>query len=126
MQKLDHIAIVTEDISASRQFYEKLLGVPAGEEIDVPDQGIVSAFIPLRGVGIELLEPTDPNGGIQKFLDKKGPGIHHIALHVDSLEEAVNAYSKQGIHLIIGSANGQKSVFLHPKDTGGVLIELCE
>lgn len=126
MAKLDHISIVTDDLNGTIERWEKLLGtsIPAPEE--VADQGIVSTYLPLDGVGIEILEPTDPNGGIRKFLDKKGPGIHHFALKVEDREAMIQALTAAGVRLIIGSANGNKSVFIHPKSTGGVLVELCE
>ena len=78
------------------------------------------------GVGIEIMQPTDPNGGIQKFLDKRGPGIHHMAVSVGDKEKAITEYENAGIRLIVGTANGNKSAFIHPKSTGGVLIELGE
>ena len=126
MAKLAHIAIVTDNIEATIQTYEALLGVKAGAPVNVPDQGVISAYIPLEGVGIEIMQPTDPEGGIQKVLDKKGPGIHHIAIKTDDREKAIADYEAAGVKMIIGSANGHKAAFIHPKSTGGVLIELGE
>ena len=126
MAKLAHIAIVTDNIEATIQTYEALLGVKAGAPVNVPDQGVISAYIPLEGVGIEIMQPTDPNGGIQKFLDKRGPGIHHMAVSVGDKEKAITEYENAGVRLIVGTANGNKSAFIHPKSTGGVLIELGE
>ena len=126
MAKLTHIAIVTNNIEETIQTYEALLGVKAGTPVNVPDQGVISAYIPMEGVGIEIMQPTIPHGGIQKFLDKRGPGIHHMAVSVGDKEKAIAQYESAGVRLIVGTANGKKSAFIHPKGTGGVLIELSE
>ena len=126
MYKLDHVAVVTDNIYETVARYEKLLGVEIRTPAVVEGQGIISTYIPLDGVGIELLQPIDPEGGIQRFLDKKGPGIHHFSLKPDDREEAIRELSEDGVRLLLGEANGKKSVFIHPKSTGGVLIELCE
>ncbi len=123
--KLDHIAIVTDQLENTIRTFEDLLGVKADPPVSVPDQGVISAYIPLEGVGIELMQPTDPDGGIQKFLDKRGPGIHHVAVRLDDRKAALDTYREAGVRLIIGTANGSQSAFIHPKSTGGVLIELC-
>ncbi len=125
MTKLDHIAIVVEDVYESVPKYEELLQLKSDTPVSVPDQGVISAVFPLEGCSIELMQPTDPNGGIRKYLDKKGPGIHHIAIKVEDIDEAEAAYQAMGYRLIVGSANGKKSVFIHPKSTGGILVELC-
>ena len=126
MTKLAHIAIVTDNMEKTIATYESLLGIKVGTPVNVPDQGVISAYIPLEGVGIEIMQPTDPEGGIQKVLDKKGPGIHHIAIKTDDREKAIADYEAAGVKMIIGSANGHKAAFIHPKSTGGVLIELGE
>ena len=123
---LDHIAIVTKDISAAISAYEVMLGIKAGAIVSVTDQGVKSAVIAMDNSDIEIMQPIDPQSGIQKYIDKKGEGIHHVALKVDDLDEAEAHLSANGIKLIIGTANGNKSMFIHPKSTGGVLVELCE
>lgn len=122
----DHIAIATTDLPAAIAKFESILNAKASEIVHVPDQEVMSAVFALGNASIELMQPTNPEGGIQKFIEKKGEGIHHIALKVDDIDKAEKEYSIEHIKLIIGTANGNKSVFIHPKSTGGVLIELCE
>lgn len=123
---LDHIAIATQDLSSAVERFEAILGAKAGDTVNVPDQGVMSAVVDLGNASIELMQPTDSEGGIQKYIDKKGEGIHHIALRINDMDAIEKALTACGIKLIVGTANGNKSVFIHPKSTGGVLIELCE
>lgn len=125
MAKLNHIAIATDDVKELSKRYAELFHVEPETPISVPDQGVISGYIPLEGCGIELIQPTDPEGGIRHFMDRHGPGLHHIALSVDDLDAAEAEYRAAGYRLIVGTANGHKSIFVHPKSTGGVLIELC-
>ena len=125
MSKLDHISVVTNDIEATMKMYSDIFHVECDTPVCVPDQGVISGYVPLDGCGIEITQPTDPNGGIQKFIDKHGAGLHHIAYQVEDLDAAEKEYTEKGYRLIIGTANGRKSIFIHPKSTGGVLIELC-
>lgn len=126
IEKLDHIAIATKDVEAAAGFYEALLGFKVNEITEVPDQDIKSTYVPIPGFGIEILQPIDPNGSIQKFIDKKGEGIHHFAVKVSSIEAASKELADNGIKLIKSTTDGKLTVFIHPKSTGGVLIELCE
>jgi methylmalonyl-CoA/ethylmalonyl-CoA epimerase len=126
VEKIDHIAIATKDVKATADFYKALLGVKVGEIVEVPEQDIKSSYVHIPGTGIEILQPIDPNGSIQKFIDKKGEGIHHIALKVANLEDAVRELTENGIRLIQSSMDGKLVVFIHPKSTNGILIELCE
>lgn len=125
MSKLSHIAIATNNVEELSKLYADLFHVEPVAPVSVPDQGVISGYVPLEGCGIELMQPTDPEGGIQKFMDKHGAGLHHIAMEVDDLDAAEEEYRAKGYRLIVGTANGHKSVFVHPKTTGGVLIELC-
>lgn len=123
---INHIAIATKDINATIKLYEKLFNTNSSKPLEVLDQGVISAYIPIQGTGIEILQPIDQNGAIQKFINKKGEGFHHVAVNVDSIEKSINELSADGIRLILGTANGKTTAFIHPKCTGGVLVELCE
>jgi methylmalonyl-CoA/ethylmalonyl-CoA epimerase len=126
VEKIDHIAIATKDAKTTSGFYEALLGFKASEIVEVPDQDIKSSYVQIPGTGIEILQPIDPNGSIQKFIDKKGEGIHHIAFKISNLDAAIKELTDNGIKLIQSTTDGKLTVFIHPKSTGGILIELCE
>jgi len=128
--KIDHIGIAVKSIAEARKLYEGILGLKYEGSETVAEQKVTTAFFPIGDTEIELLESTDPDGPIAKFIEKRGEGIQHIAFRVENIEEALEELKKQGIQLIdekprIG-AGGAKIAFLHPKATGGVLIELCE
>ncbi len=127
---VDHIGIAVESIEKARAFYEKTLGLPFGGIEEVPDQGVRVAFFQAGETRIELLEPLSPESAVGRFLQKRGPGIHHLAFRVDNLEERLASLQSQGIRLIDEKprtgAHGTRIAFVHPKDTGGVLTELCE
>ncbi|MCX7823806.1 MAG: methylmalonyl-CoA epimerase [Syntrophobacterales bacterium] len=128
--KIDHIGIAVKSIEEARKLYEDILGLRYEGSETVAEQKVTTAFFPIGDTEIELLESTDPDGPIAKFIEKRGEGIQHIAFRVDDIEKALEELKKQGIQLIdekprIG-AGGARIAFLHPKATGGVLIELCE
>ncbi len=127
---IDHIGIAVESIEKARAFYEKTLGLPFGGIEEVPDQGVRVAFFQAGETRIELLEPASPESAVGRFLQKRGPGIHHLAFRVDDLEGRLASLRAEGIRLIDEKprtgAHGTRIAFLHPKDTGGVLAELCE
>lgn len=122
---LDHVAIATLDVEAAVQKYETLFNAKAGEIVSVPDQGVKSAVVTIGDSAIELMQPLDADNAISKYIEKKGESIHHIALKVDDLDATEKELTEKGVRLIIGTANGNKSIFIHPKSTGGVLMELC-
>ena len=127
---VNHIGIAVSSIAAHRDFYEKALGAEyLGEEI-VADQKVKVGFFKVGDVKLELLEPTDPESTIAKFIEKKGEGIHHMAFASTGLQENLDELSGKGVQLIDKAprkgAEGLNIAFLHPKATGGVLLELCE
>jgi len=128
--KLDHIGIAVKDIGAALKFYADTLGLTLeGEEV-ISEQKVRTAFLPIGDTEVELLESTEPDGPVAKFIEKKGEGIQHIAFKVNDIEAALKELEKRGIRLIdhkprIGAGN-KKIAFLHPKDTYGVLVELSE
>jgi len=128
--KIDHLGVAVRDLNAVRAFYTEKLGMSCtGEEV-VAEQKVKVAFLPLGETNIELLEATAADGPIAKFLDQKGEGVHHVAIRVTNIEEALASLKAKGVRLIdekprIG-AHGAKIAFVHPKESNGVLIELCE
>lgn len=128
--KVDHIGIAVSNLEESIKFYEDVLGMKLhGIEV-VEEQKVKVAFLPIGDTEIELLESTDKEGPIAKFIEKKGEGIQHIAYRVDDIEKALEEMKQKGIRLIDEKprygAGGAKIAFLHPKSTNGVLIELCQ
>jgi len=130
IQKIDHLGIAVKSVKEALKIYQDALGLmPSGVEV-VEDQKVKVAFVPIGESKIELLESTSPDGAIAKFIEKKGEGIQHIALRVENIEKALESLKQRGLRLIdeqprLG-AGGAKIAFIHPKDTKGVLIELCE
>ena len=131
--KLDHVGIAVESLDEALGLYTDLLGLTlAGTEL-VEEQKVRTAFLPLggeAGTELELLESTDPEGPIAKFIAAKGPGIQHLAFRVEDLDSALEELKAAGIRLIDEKprygAGGARIAFLHPKSTKGVLVELCE
>lgn len=127
MKQIDHIAIAVNSLEESIKVYTSLLGVEPELET-ITAEKVNTAVYDLNGVSLELIEPIGDDSPITKFLQKKGEGLHHVCLKVDSLEETMTELKEKGIDIIdetpkIG-AGGTKIVFIHPKSTGGVLFEL--
>ena len=128
--KIDHIGIAVENIEKAMKFYADTLGLKfEGEEV-VGEQKVKTAFFPTGDTEIELLEATDPESPIAKFIEKKGEGINHIAWQVGDIEAALKELEGKGVRLIdtkprLG-AGGKRIAFIHPQDTFGVLVELAE
>jgi methylmalonyl-CoA/ethylmalonyl-CoA epimerase len=128
--KLDHIAVAVADIAAAVDAYEQKLGLRCDKIEEVPDERAKVAFFDLGGAHLELITPLDPEAPLQRSLDKRGEGLHHICLEVEDIELAMAALRDKGVTLVkdrpsIG-AGGNKVVFIHPKSMNGVLIELVE
>lgn len=129
-RKVDHIGIAVPNLDDAIKFYAQVLGIRPDHREEVEEQKVRAAFIPVGETNLELLEPTTPDSPVAKYMEKRGPGIHHLALAVDNIEAALADYKAKGIQLIdskprIG-AHGKKVAFVHPKSTGGILLELCE
>jgi len=127
---IEHIGIAVKNLKESIKFYEEILGLKCYAIEEVKDQQVKTAFFQIGQIKIELLETTDAEGPVGKFIEKRGEGIHHIAFAVKSLSSALTEIKAKGIKLIDENprlgAEGMNIAFLHPKDTNGVLIELCE
>ncbi|MCL5981934.1 MAG: methylmalonyl-CoA epimerase [Firmicutes bacterium] len=130
IRKVDHIGVAVRSIEEAAKLYEVLLGLKITATEVVEEQKVKVAFLPTGDSEVELLESTDPEGPVAKFIAARGEGIQHIAFRVDNLEEMLAALKKAGVRLIDEKprfgAGGAKIAFLHPKETFGTLIELCE
>ena len=126
--KIDHIAIAVNDVEESAKVYQQALGVDSVEFETVESEGVKVAIIHLDNARVELMQPTNDESPIKKFLDKKGQGLHHMALDTDNIEGEVERMEGCGIQFLgkirPGSA-GTKVTFIHPKSLHGVLAELC-
>lgn len=130
LKKVDHIGIAVNNIEESLSFYRDQLGLQLGGIEEVPEQKVKVAFMQLGESRIELLQSTDPQGPVAKFIEKRGQGIQHIAIGVDDIENELELMRSKGVQLIdqqprIG-AGGAKIAFMHPKSSSGVLLELCQ
>jgi methylmalonyl-CoA/ethylmalonyl-CoA epimerase len=126
--KIDHIAIAVNDVEESAKVYQKALGIDEIEFETVESEGVKVAIITMENGRIELMQPTKDDSPIKKFLDKKGPGLHHMALETDDIDGEVERMEGCGVQFLgkvrPGSA-GTKVTFIHPKSLEGVLAELC-
>lgn len=130
MRKIEHIGIAVNDLGASNLLFEKLFGTPPYKQEVVVNEGVKTSFFMNGPNKIELLEATNTNSPIAKFLEKKGEGIHHIAFEVDDIIAEMARLKKEGFVVLNETpkkgADNKLVAFLHPKGTNGVLIELCQ
>ncbi|MNK64923.1 Glyoxalase/Bleomycin resistance protein/Dioxygenase superfamily protein [compost metagenome] len=128
--KIDHLGIAVRSIEAAMPLYTGMLGLELHEIEEVADQKVRTAVFPVGESRIELLEPTSPDSPVAKFLEKRGEGIHHVALGVQDIAAALAKLKAEGAQLIDEAprkgAGGALIAFVHPKSTGGVLLELCQ
>lgn len=129
INQIEHIGIAVSDLKSAIKFYEDVLGLECYAIEEVPDQNVRTAFFRIGETKIELLESSDPEGPLGKFIEKRGEGIHHIALAVENVDAALHEMEGKGIQLIDKQprkgAEGMLIGFLHPKSTFSVLTELC-
>jgi methylmalonyl-CoA/ethylmalonyl-CoA epimerase len=130
MKKLEHIGIAVKDLAKANLLFEKLLGKPHYKIEEVASEGVRTSFFEVGGVKIELLEATNDQSAIAKFIEKRGEGIHHLAFEVDNIHQSIETASKDGFELIHtqpkDGADNKLIAFLHPKSTNGVLVEMCQ
>lgn len=127
--KINHLAIVVHDIDDALAFWRDALGLPIGEVKEVTQEEVKIAFLDAGEAHVELVQPTSADSGIAKFLAKKGAGMHHICFEVQDISAALHHFAQQGVELINETPrerDGRKYAFIHPRSTGGVLIELYE
>ncbi|MCP5100105.1 MAG: methylmalonyl-CoA epimerase [Chloroflexi bacterium] len=130
LKRINHIALVVPELESAKKFWVDVMGLPIEHEGHVASQKVDVAFLPISESNVELLQPTDSESGVAKFLDKRGAGMHHICFEVDDIEAALSQLREGDVPLIdeeprIGD-DGKKYAFVHPKGTGGVLVELYQ
>lgn len=130
IKRIDHIGIAVEDIDRSRGFWEQALGLHVHEVRRVPEQAVDVAFLPVGQSEIELVQPATSESSLAQWMQKRGPGIHHICFEVDDIRATLAHMAAQGVWLIDKEprpgADGKLYAFVHPKSTGGVLVELYQ
>ncbi|HEY44535.1 MAG TPA: methylmalonyl-CoA epimerase [Anaerolineae bacterium] len=128
--RIDHVAIVVDDIDSALDFWRDALGLEVTHVEDVPEQQSVVAFLLTGESEVELVKPTADESGVYRYLHKRGPGLHHICFQVDNIEVALAKMRKHGVRLInpepVIGTGGKRIAFIHPESTHGVLIELYE
>jgi len=130
IKQINHVAIVVDDIDSALNFWRDGLGLEMTHVEVLEEQNVRVAFLPIGESEIELVEPTTDDTGVARFLNKNGPGMHHICLEVDDITASLEHLRTQGIRLIndepIVGAGGKRVAFIHPENTQGVLVELYE
>ncbi len=130
IERINHVAVVVDDMEKSLSFWRDALGMQLQELRDVPPEQSQVAFLPLAGSELELVSPTTADSGIARYLAKRGPGMHHLCLEVDDVAGMLRQLKDKGVRLINDeprvAADGRKYAFVHPESTGGVLVELYE
>jgi methylmalonyl-CoA/ethylmalonyl-CoA epimerase len=130
VKQINHVAVVVDDMEKALSFWRDALGMELHELRDVPVEKSQVAFLPLSGSEVELVHPTTNDSGIAKYLAKRGPGMHHICLEVDDIDEMMSQLKSKGVRLINEeprtAADGKKYAFIHPESTSGVLVELYQ
>jgi len=130
MEKLEHVGIAVKNLEESNQLFAKLLGKAHYKIEEVTSEGVRTSFFEVGGVKFELLEATNSGSAIAKFIEKRGEGIHHLAFEVADIRKSIQSYSDKGFSLLNDypkpGADNKQIVFMHPKSTNGVLVELCQ
>jgi methylmalonyl-CoA/ethylmalonyl-CoA epimerase len=126
---LNHVCIAVNDIEATLEFYKSTFGTSDAEIEDIEDQAVRAALVRVGGSQLEFIQPTDPEGGVAKFIERKGEGVHHICFEVENLQQTLDKLGESDIRLIDKAPREGLSGmigFIHPRSTGGVLIELVD
>jgi len=130
MNKLEHIGIAVKNLDEANKIFAKLLGKPHYKIEEVESEGVRTSFFEVGGIKIELLEATRPDSAIAKFIEKRGEGLHHLAFDADPVQDKMSELKTEGFTLLADrpkpGADNKEIVFLHPKTTNGVLVELCQ
>ena len=128
IKRIDHVAVVVENMEDATAFWQDALGLKISHTEDIPEQESVIAFLPVGNSEIELVKPTTETSGIVRYLNKRGPGVHHLCFEVDDLQATLDRLDAQGVELInrepVAGAGGTRVAFVHPRSANGVLGEL--
>jgi methylmalonyl-CoA/ethylmalonyl-CoA epimerase len=130
LTNVEHIGIAVKDLSTSNELFSKLLNVPPYKREEVASESVLTSFFKINQTKIELLQATDENSAIAKFLEKRGEGVHHLAFEVEDIHAEMQRLEKEGFTLLNKEpkrgADNKLVCFIHPKSSNGVLIELCQ
>lgn len=130
IKHIDHIGVAVKAIAQAGKFYTDILGLKIEEIESVPEQKVNVAFIPITDSEVELVESTHADGPVARYIESRGEGVQHIAFRVENIDEALQELKAKGVRLIDDTprrgAGGARIIFVHPKETHGVLVELCE
>jgi methylmalonyl-CoA/ethylmalonyl-CoA epimerase len=130
IKHIDHIGIAVKSIEEGKKFFSDILGLKFEKTEVIEEQKVKTGFFPITDSELELLESTEPAGPVAKFIEARGQGVQHIAFRVENLDEALAELKEKGVRLIDQEprkgAGGARIAFIHPKETSGVLVELCE
>jgi len=130
IKHIDHIGIAVKSIEEGKRFFTDILGLKFEKTEIIEEQKVKTGFFPIADSELELLESTEPDGPVAKFIEARGQGVQHIAFRVENLDEALAELKEKGVRLIDQEprkgAGGARIAFIHPKETSGVLVELCE
>jgi len=130
IRRINHVALLVDDIDQALVFWRDVLGLEVAHVEDAPDQGSIVAFLSTGDQEVELVKPTTPGTGVARYLEHRGPGLHHLCLEVDDLQECLAQLKARGVRLIntepIVGTGGKLIAFIHPESTHGVLVELYE
>jgi methylmalonyl-CoA/ethylmalonyl-CoA epimerase len=130
IKRINHIAIVVGDIDSALTFWRDALGLQLDHIEDIPEQESMVAFLPTGESEVELVQPTSEDSGVARYLQKRGPGMHHICFEVEDIQASLEQLKGKGIRLInetpMTGAGGKKMAFIHPESANGVLVELYE
>lgn len=130
IKHIDHIGIAVKSIEEGKKFFSDILGLKLQKTEIVEEQKVMTGFFPITDSELELLESTAPDGPVAKYIDSRGEGVQHIAFRVENIDDALKELKEKGVRLIDQEARkgagGARIAFIHPKETHGVLVELCE
>ena len=130
IKKIEHLGIAVKDLNKSNELFKKLLGEQSYKTEAVDSESVTTSFFKVGDQKIELLEASEPNSTIARFIERRGEGMHHLAFHVENIDEEIERLEKEGFEFVskipIKGADNKMVVFLHPKTTNGVLVELCQ
>ena len=130
IKKIEHLGIAVKDLNKSNELFKKLLGEESYKTEAVDSESVTTSFFKVGDQKIELLEASEPNSTIARFIERRGQGMHHLAFHVENIDEEIERLEKEGFSFVSKTptkgADNKMVVFLHPKTTNGVLVELCQ
>jgi len=130
VKRIDHVAVLVDDLEKTLAFWQDGLGIALSHVEDAPAEKSMVAFLPVGGSEVELVKPTTDDSGLARYLEKRGPGMHHICLEVDDIEGMLAHLKEKGIQLIneapVTGSGGKRYAFIHPKSANGVMVELYE